>query len=83
MRTLERHQASNKQFSLVQSDRILHARIAAHAQEVFEDAETARNWLKRPNKALGGEIPLNLLDTEAGVKQVDEVLGRIEYGIYS
>lgn len=84
VRTLERHQKGNKPLSPVQSDRLLrYARIAAHAEEVFEDAQTARNWLKRPNQALGGEIPLDLLDTEAGVKQVDEVLTRIEYGIFS
>lgn len=84
VRTLERHQKSNKPLNPVQSDRLLrYARIAAHAEEVFENAETARNWLKRPNNALGGEIPLNLLDTEAGVEQVDEVLTRVEYGIFS
>lgn len=84
IRTLERHQKSNKPFSLVQSDRLLrYARIAARAEEVFEDRETARNWLKRSNQALGGETPLNLLDTEAGVEQVDDLLTRIEYGIYS
>lgn len=33
--------------------------------------------------ALGGEVPLNLLDTEAGVEQVDDILTRIEYGVYS
>ena len=84
VRTLERHQKDNKPLSPVQSDRLLrYARIAARAEEVFEDTGAARNWLKRPNRALGGEIPLDLLDTEAGVKQVDEVLGRIEYGIFS
>jgi putative toxin-antitoxin system antitoxin component (TIGR02293 family) len=84
VRTLERHQKKLKPLNPVQSDRILrYARIAAHAEETFEDAETARNWLKRPNQALGGEIPLDLLDTEAGVQQVDDVLTRIEYGIYS
>lgn len=84
VRTLERHQKSNRPLSLVQSDRLLrYARIAARAEEVFEEVESAQNWLKRPNQALNGEIPLNLLDTEAGVEQVDDLLSRIEYGIYS
>ena len=84
VRTLERHQKDNKPLSPVQSDRLLrYARIAARAEEVFEDTQIARNWLKRPNQALGGEIPLNLLDTEAGVEQVDDVLTRIKYGVYS
>ncbi|MGH2416337.1 MAG: type II RES/Xre toxin-antitoxin system antitoxin [Microcystaceae cyanobacterium] len=84
VRTLERHQKDNRSLTPVQSDRLLrYARIAAHAEEVFENAETAKDWLKRPNSALGGEVPLDLLDTEAGVKQVDDVLTRIEYGVYS
>lgn len=84
VRTLERHQKDKKPLNLVQSDRLLrYAHVAAHAEEVFEDEQTARNWLKRPNHALGGEIPLSLLDTEAGLQQVDEVLTRIEYSVYS
>ena len=83
LRTLERHQKDNKLLSLVQSDRLLrYARIAARTQEVFEDAAVAKNWLQRSNSALGGESPLNLLDTETGAMQVDEVLTRIEYGVY-
>ena len=84
VRTLERHQKDKKPLNLVQSDRLLrYAHVAAHAEEVFEDEQTARNWLKRPTHALGGEIPLSLLDTEAGLQQVDEVLTRIEYSVYS
>lgn len=59
------------------------ARIAARAEDIFEDAQIAKNWLRRPNQALGGEMPLNLLDTETEVNQVEDVLTRIEYGVYS
>jgi putative toxin-antitoxin system antitoxin component (TIGR02293 family) len=84
IRTLERHYKHNKPFSLVQSDRLLrYARIAARAEEVFENQKTAKNWLKRSNQALGGESPINLLDTEAGVEQVNDILTRIDYGVYS
>lgn len=40
-------------------------------------------WLAMPNKALGGKKPLDLLDTELGAKQVEQILGRIESGVYS
>lgn len=84
VRTLERHQKDNKLLNPVQSDRLLrYARVAARAEEVFEDAQIAKNWLRRPNQALGGEKPLNMLDTEAGVNQVEDVFTRIEYGVYS
>jgi uncharacterized protein (DUF2384 family) len=32
---------------------------------------------------LGREIPLDLLDTEIGVRQLEEVLLRLNYGIFS
>ncbi|NEN93043.1 MAG: DUF2384 domain-containing protein, partial [Okeania sp. SIO3H1] len=31
----------------------------------------------------GGKTPLELLDTDAGTQQVDELLNKIEYGVYS
>ena len=40
-----------------------------------------RAWLRRPNRALNGEMPVRLLDTDLGVRQVDDVLGRLEYGL--
>jgi putative toxin-antitoxin system antitoxin component (TIGR02293 family) len=59
------------------------ARVARRATEVFEAAETAVDWLKQPNRALGGERPLDLLDTEIGAESVLDVLGRIEHGVFS
>jgi putative toxin-antitoxin system antitoxin component (TIGR02293 family) len=44
------------------------------------DDETARRWLRRPNRALGGRTPLESLDTELGARLVENVLGRIAYG---
>jgi len=41
------------------------------------------HWLTTANRALGGEIPITLLDTSAGAHEVDAVLDRIEYGVYS
>jgi putative toxin-antitoxin system antitoxin component (TIGR02293 family) len=66
-----------------QSDRIARtATIAALAQQVFGDPEAAREWLLSPNPALGGEIPLRLLRTGSGAKIVEDVLIRIEHGVY-
>jgi putative toxin-antitoxin system antitoxin component (TIGR02293 family) len=59
------------------------ARFAAQAQDVFESADTATSWLKRPNRGLNGHAPVDLLDTDAGTEQVVELLDRIEYGVYS
>ncbi|MBC5801263.1 MAG: DUF2384 domain-containing protein [Candidatus Eremiobacteraeota bacterium] len=59
------------------------ASIYGFARRVFEDDENASAWFKEPNRALGGERPLDLLDTEVGTQQVFRVLYRLEHGIYS
>jgi hypothetical protein len=33
------------------------------------------------HRALNGEAPLQLLDTDVGARQVEDVLGRLEYGM--
>ena len=40
-------------------------------------------WLQKPNRALGGAIPIDLLSSDLGADQVETILGRIEYGVYS
>ena len=56
--------------------------IAARAEDVLGSAEKAREWLTRPNRALGQVSPLSLLDTDEGARQVEAVLGRIEHGVW-
>ena len=50
------------------------------AKQYLGDDETATQWLKRPNRALGGKIPLDSVDTELGARTVENILGRIAYG---
>lgn len=51
--------------------------------EVFEDEALFNNWMQKPNKALGGEIPLDIIDNQFGREEVKNVIGRIAYGVYS
>ena len=51
--------------------------------EVFEDEEAFTRWMQKPNKALGGEIPFDVIDNQFGREEVKNVLGRIAYGVYS
>jgi len=72
-----------KRLTTEQSDRVARtAGIAALAQRVFGDAEGAREWLLTPNPALNQERPLRLLRTGSGAKVVENVLLRIEHGVY-
>lgn len=60
-----------------------HPRIALQAAEVLGGREQAERWLHTPNRALSGQMPLELLDTDLGSRQVEEILGRIEHGVFS
>lgn len=67
-----------------ESDRLLrYARLYARAENVLGDAGAARGWLKRPARALGYATPLHFAETEAGVREVENLLGRIEHGVFS
>jgi putative toxin-antitoxin system antitoxin component (TIGR02293 family) len=64
-----------------ESDRLYRlARIVALAKHYIGDEEAATRWLKRPNRALGGHVPIEVIDTELGARAVENVLGRIAYG---
>ncbi len=67
-----------------ESDRLARfQRIYQHAAAVFADAEAARSWLGAPALAFNWETPLDYADTELGAQAVDQVLGRIEHGVFS
>jgi len=39
--------------------------------------DEAATWLQRPNRELNGELPIRLLDTDVGARQVEDILGRL------
>ncbi|MGH7255646.1 MAG: type II RES/Xre toxin-antitoxin system antitoxin [Nitrospirales bacterium] len=82
-RTIARRKKQRK-LRADESDRLLRlARLGAHAADVLGSEEKAARWLRRPNRALGNQVPLELLESDIGAGQIEEVLGRIEYGVYS
>jgi len=83
-RTLTRRLAQHSRLSASESDRAVRlARVYSNALETLGSEEKAAEWLKTPNRALGGGRPLDQLDTDPGVREVEDVLGRIAYGVYS
>ncbi|MDG1241562.1 MAG: DUF2384 domain-containing protein [Opitutae bacterium] len=67
-----------------ESDRLLrYARLYARAQVVLQDDDAARDWLKQPARALDFVTPLTFAETETGAREVEALLGRIEYGVFS
>jgi putative toxin-antitoxin system antitoxin component (TIGR02293 family) len=83
VRTLARRKKENR-LHVEESDRLYRlVRIYAYAVEVLEDKSKAILWLSTPKITLGGKIPLTFLDTEAGTIEIERLLGRIEYGVYT
>jgi putative toxin-antitoxin system antitoxin component (TIGR02293 family) len=81
--TLQRRKAAGR-LSPDESDKVLRfARLLEHATDVFGDVDKARAWLKHPQYGLGGAVPLDYAETEIGAREVDNLLGRIDYGVYS
>jgi putative toxin-antitoxin system antitoxin component (TIGR02293 family) len=83
-RTLTRRLSKASLLTPAESDRTVRmARVYANAIEMIGDEEKAIEWLNTPNRALGGERPLDQLDTDTGARMVEDILGRIAYGVYS
>ena len=83
-RTLAHRRANGQALTREESDRLARiTRVALTTQEVFGNAEKASTWLRRPNRALLGSVPIDLLDTDDGARLVEQVLGRLAHGVFS
>lgn len=83
-RTLARWNPSRSRLDPVSGDRLVRsARLFAITVDVLEDREAAARWLKAPQRALGGAVPLQLAQTDVGARSVEALLGRMEHGVYT
>jgi putative toxin-antitoxin system antitoxin component (TIGR02293 family) len=81
--TLHRRKGGGR-LSTEESDKVVRfSRLLEHAANVFGDVEKGRAWLKFPQHGLGGAVPLDYAKTEVGAREVDNLLGRIDYDVYS
>jgi putative toxin-antitoxin system antitoxin component (TIGR02293 family) len=81
--TLHRRKAAGR-LGQAESDRVVRfARLMGKTVEVLESEENARQWLAAPQLGLGGAVPLEYAETEVGAREVEDLLGRIEQGVYS
>lgn len=78
------NKAGSEKFNNVLSERILSlAVIYSYGYEVFEDEEKFNRWMFKENKALGGKMPYELCNNQFGREEVKNLIGRIDYGVYS
>ena len=81
--TLQRRKAAGR-LSPAESDKVMRfSRLLARAADLFGNIDKARAWLKHPQRGLGGAIPLDYAETEIGAQEVEKLLGRMKYGVYS
>ncbi len=57
--------------------------MSQKAEDVFGDGKSAREWLTHKQAGLGKAVPLDFARTEIGAREVENLLGRLEYGVYS
>ena len=66
-----------------ESERVVRLqRLFEKALDVFEDRAAAQSWFNSPQLALGGKTPLDYADTELGAREVENLLNRIEHGVF-
>ncbi len=81
--TFHRRKAAGR-LTADESDKVVRfAQLLGLANKVLENEDDARRWLTSPQYGLGGAVPLNYARTEVGAREVEDLLNRIEFGVYS
>lgn len=83
-RTLVRRKAAGR-FRAAESERLERfSRLIGSATGLFEgDTTAARRWLESPRRELEGRTPLEFGLTEVGARVVEELIGRLEQGVFT
>ena len=83
-RTLTRRR-KEKRLSPEESDRLVSvSRLLANALELFEgNREATLRWFTFPNRALGGLSPIEVAATETGSREVENLIGRLDHGVFT
>lgn len=83
LRTFQRVKHDRKPLELDHSSRIWKlAEILAKATSVFGSQQKAERWLDSPAQGLNGRRPVELLATQTGTELVEQLLERLDYGVY-
>jgi len=81
-RTLARRKIAGR-LARDESERLLRiCSIFEKAVELFNDVPEAVAWLRRPRRALAGHTPLAYSGTELGAREVENLIGQLEYGVF-
>ncbi|HWZ82481.1 MAG TPA: antitoxin Xre-like helix-turn-helix domain-containing protein [Terriglobales bacterium] len=83
-RTLARRKVSGR-LTPEESERLLRiSMVFESALELFEgDRAAAVKWLHTPRPVFDGQTPMAYSRTELGAREVDNLIGRLERGVFS
>jgi len=82
--TFHRRKGTDTNLNPSVSDRVVRfAKLLGKAVKVFGNLDDASQWLGSPQFGLGGAVPLDYAKSELGAREVENLLGRIEYGVYT
>jgi putative toxin-antitoxin system antitoxin component (TIGR02293 family) len=83
-RTLARRKVAGR-LSSGESERLLRlSKVFERAVSLFEGSvHAAVAWLKTPKRALGDKSPWTYLQTEIGAREVEDLIGQLEHGVFA
>jgi putative toxin-antitoxin system antitoxin component (TIGR02293 family) len=80
-RTVIRKRSGAKPFSIAESEKLLRlGRICNILRTLFRSDDAVAEWLEKPDAALGQRAPIDLLDTEIGAREVEDLIQSLSYG---
>lgn len=83
LRTLQRYDAGQV-LDADQSAKVISLELLnSHGNEVFGSQLSFNDWLRIPVGELDNNPPLSYLDTPFGFMVLEQILGRIEHGIFA
>ncbi len=83
-RTYARRVAGKARLTLPEGERaarLMH--LFDRAMQLFGTGENVRKWLHTELPALGWRTPIDFAQTEPGAREVENLIGRIEHGVFS
>jgi putative toxin-antitoxin system antitoxin component (TIGR02293 family) len=83
-RTYARRVAAKGRLKVPEGERAVRLmRLFEQAKRVFVTDENTRGWFNGKILALGWKTPLEYAQTEPGAREVENIIGRIEHGVFS
>ena len=83
---------SQRQLFRYPPDHNLNKEITSHLIQIIElfqkgyhlfGIEKFKIWIRTSNKILNKNKPIDIMDTSIGIQMIEDVIGRIEHGVYS